>query len=43
MGMGKLPVRVSVKKRKKEKTAMLPGRTVMPLPHLGNSGCLLCA
>ena len=22
---------------------MLPGRTVMPLPHLGNSGCLLCA
>ena len=40
--MGKLPVCVSVKK-KNGKTARLPGRTVMPLPHLGNSGCLLCA
>ena len=31
------------KKKKNGKTARLPGRTVMPLPHLGNSGCLLCA
>ena len=31
------------KKKKNGKTARLPGRTVMPLLHLGNSGCLLCA
>ena len=31
------------KQKQTGKTARLPGRTVMPLPHLGNSGCLLCA
>ena len=31
------------KTKKNGKTARLPGRTVMPLLHLGNSGCLLCA
>ena len=41
--MVKLPIHVSVKKKGKNgKTARLPSRMVMPLPHLGNSGCLLC-
>ena len=41
--MVKLPIHVSVKKKRKNgKTARLPSRMVMPLPHLGNSSCLLC-